>query len=365
MTYIGMLRSTVSWARVNREVCLALAERRDDLKILELRGFRYDPDMILPEKLEQRIVKECNSDISICLDYPPNYHRLKGSRKIALLVYESSRLPDKWVRSILRHIDLLVAPSRHNLKIFEQSGISRDKLALAPYGVNRSVFMPTEKKRNREKFVFLSVGTPHVRKGFDVLLSAYLRAFTADDPVKLVLKLPFDSNAERKKRFPWENGGTTKMVERMTYGFEDSPEIEVKIGEMPDQELVKLYQDSDLYVMPSRSEGFGLAVLEAFAAGCPAAVSGWGGHMDFCNCNNSFIIDSTMASAGEAQYDNEDEKALVCDPSVENLSDIMIQSFHNPKLLAIKRRCALKTADRYSWGNTADKMLELMRMLEK
>lgn len=47
----------------------------------------------------------------------------------------------------------------------------------------------------------------------------------------------------------------------------------VSPGYVDDRTLAALYGAADLYLCPSRYEGFGLPVLEAFACGCPVAVS--------------------------------------------------------------------------------------------
>ena len=47
----------------------------------------------------------------------------------------------------------------------------------------------------------------------------------------------------------------------------------IKVVEASDEELKKLYASSSALIFPSRMEGFGLPVLEAFAANCPVICS--------------------------------------------------------------------------------------------
>ncbi|HET7238897.1 MAG TPA: glycosyltransferase family 1 protein, partial [Terrimicrobiaceae bacterium] len=47
----------------------------------------------------------------------------------------------------------------------------------------------------------------------------------------------------------------------------------LEFGLLTDELLVRLYQSSDVFFMPSLLEGFGLPILEAMAAGCPVVSS--------------------------------------------------------------------------------------------
>lgn len=49
------------------------------------------------------------------------------------------------------------------------------------------------------------------------------------------------------------------------------------LGSLRREELIRYYHAADIYVQPSRSEGFGLAILEAACTGCPVVATKSGG----------------------------------------------------------------------------------------
>ena len=58
-----------------------------------------------------------------------------------------------------------------------------------------------------------------------------------------------------------------------------------------DDELLSFYHQCDLFVFPSLIEGFGLPPLEAMACGIPVIVSKCGGVAEYCNSENSVLVD--------------------------------------------------------------------------
>jgi glycosyltransferase involved in cell wall biosynthesis len=215
-----------------------------------------------------------------------------GRVRIGRTMFETDRLPEAYGYAC-NSMDEVWVPSHFNLEIFTKGGVDKDKLRFVPGGVDTHVFHPNAQPldiKPKRSFNFLSIFDWHLRKGYDVLLRAYLHEFSADDDVALILKvyqIAGSSNIEAQ---------IAHFTERLAgLPIERAPAIILLNGFIPQPEMARLYATADAFVLPSRGEAYGRPYLEAMACRLPVIATNWGGQLDFLNRENSYLIDSSVA----------------------------------------------------------------------
>src|SRR5262245_21607850 len=114
--------------------------------------------------------------------------------------------------------------------------------------------------RSRDGTVaLLSVGALVPRKGYDVLLAAL--ATIRDLPWRLTV-------AGARDRSP----ATAAELEATIAALDLAPRVTLD-GAVADARLAKLYGEADLFVLASRHEGYGMALVEAIAHGVPVVAT--------------------------------------------------------------------------------------------
>jgi D-inositol-3-phosphate glycosyltransferase len=152
-----------------------------------------------------------------------------------------------------RLADRLLCPSEFVVETFLDQGFSETSLTRHTYGYDETVYFPDPAEREpREGLNALFVGVCAVRKGVHFALEAWLR-----------------SPASRNGRFRIA-GEFLPDYETVLADMLAHPSVEV-LGHSND--VPALMRDSDLLLLPSIEEGFGLVVLEAMASGCVPLVS--------------------------------------------------------------------------------------------
>jgi glycosyltransferase involved in cell wall biosynthesis len=149
--------------------------------------------------------------------------------------------------------DRLLCPSDFVVKTFLERGTAREKLARHIYGYDEKTFYPEPRTRAEgEGLTVLFVGVAAVRKGLHFALEAWLRSPASADGRFLVAGDVLPAYAERL---------SAELAHRS---------VQV-LGHRAD--VPELMRRSDVLVLPSIEEGFGLVCTEAMGSGCVPLVS--------------------------------------------------------------------------------------------
>ena len=185
-----------------------------------------------------------------------------------------------WLRRrIFSQCDGYVAISPALEGRYREAGLPPGKLRLVPQGVNLRRFSPSEGKLALRDALGLPTHGPVIafvgslirRKGIDVLLRAWSEVSAAHPEVHLALV--------GRDQFPEDSGDARFLEEQLAQVTASAARRLHSLGVRDD--INRWLQAADLFVFPSRREGFGSVMIEAMACGLPCIVTDQPGITDF------------------------------------------------------------------------------------
>jgi glycosyltransferase involved in cell wall biosynthesis len=165
------------------------------------------------------------------------------------------------------------------------SNVFSEKAVLSVNGIRTDIFnQPDEVERkdfrkdqgvDEEEVVFSFLGSFEYRKGLDLIVEPFIK-HAKEQNWKLWLIGPY-----KKTESPYiREDEVAELIEPLK-PVEDRVQYWGKIDDR--EELAKILSSSDVFLFPTRREGFGLAPLEAMACGVPVIVSRIPGVTDLAN----------------------------------------------------------------------------------
>ena len=185
-------------------------------------------------------------------------------------VHARTKLPLKLTYSFLRWFhsrsELVMVPTEEVKKDLIKYKIGNPKIWSR--GVDLEIFKPTKGRRKNKKPILLNVGRVAVEKNLEEFLKIdlpYEKWVVGDGPA---LK-------ELKKKYP-------KVI---FHGAKNKEELEY------------YYNKADVFVFPSKTDTFGLVLLEAMACGLPVAAFPVSGPLDVIGSSNAGCLNSSLKEA--------------------------------------------------------------------
>jgi glycosyltransferase involved in cell wall biosynthesis len=353
----SMLGTSHSWAVTMRSLIKEFHGLGHELYLDSINGYEMFPINWTSMK---RSVE--NPDIDLCYTLPRNFKDrfLKKSKlKLAVYNYETSVLPPAWSQEH-RYVDFVLPSSNFSKEVFVNAGWPEDKCIVVPHGINPDDFLNKKRVKNlktKKSFKFLNVSIPHYRKNIFSLVDAYYEEFSKEDDVCLIIK----TNTSRPKyKFECDVIKEIRKVQKKhKHKRLNFPQLEIVKHKY--DSIIPLYNSCDCLVSATSSEGFGLPLLEALAAGMLVVAPHYTGQADFLNEHNSLKVFSREVDAPpHYQYWRPTKGAKTFMPDVDSLRANMRNAYENKQsLLNDFSKETQSTIKRFTWRSAAEEILRI------
>lgn len=242
----------------------------------------------VPQLIKKDIVHTEQPEPWEILIGPPSQIPTKGKRTIFCTMFESTRLPDRYVQNVNR-AELVIVPQEWQEISFSASGVT-SKIAVLPLGIDGGEFRPIDGSRDRfavKAFTFGCGGWVDngvKRKGIDTIIRAFTEAFGNESDCKLT------SEKEVVMRVKAMPGSKIDTLGNKRIFINDS--YEVTMGGW--------YRSLDCFISVGK-EGWGFMPHQAQACGIPLITTKYGAP-PFCVPVSGYVP-HTMVPAEEAWKD--------------------------------------------------------------
>ncbi|MBT5570936.1 MAG: glycosyltransferase family 4 protein [Alphaproteobacteria bacterium] len=250
---------------------------------------------------------------------------------------------DKLVRGWLPQADILVAITESVAEEYTKLGVEPERIRRIPNGVDLNRFaMSVDRAEVRRQhgipedtFLFLAVGRNHPKKGYKDLLQA-IRNLVDRSETNFAVAIAGAATDELMSE--------AQNLEVSEYLHLLGPLGQTSLAEglkLPGDNLVSLYRSADAFVFPSHIETFGIALVEAMAAGLPVITTDGPGCRDIIEGG----IWGEMVPVGDTAA----------------FATAMQQMTNEPDH---RRRCVTQSRERataFSWDHIVDQYVDVYR----
>lgn len=282
-----------------------------------------------------------------------------------LLAQDELIVCSQWAKTVCEHavnnkgpwIPIHVVPLGVDSTIFSPAQLNRSREILTPtVGAGCSFTLPYVKTIiDNNTTIFINIGKKELRKGHDIILECFQKAFGPNDNVKLLMVW---ANRILDEINPVESAAWEKMY--------NTSELHEKIvlynNWLPSQNDVSaLIKSSDCGIFISRAEGWNLDLLEVMTCGLPVITTYYSGHTEYVNDQNAYYVKGNgLETAYDGVWFHGQGEWLHIDEASKSGIVAQMQYIHQAKQRGenLFNKAGVETAKRFSWENTAKQLIK-------
>jgi glycosyltransferase involved in cell wall biosynthesis len=295
---------------------------------------RYRYRVIVKNNVENGNIKHLtNQELAYLLKYLDLEKTVVTCHDLIPWAYENNH-SKIWKNNMegLRRADEIITISQFSkMEIMKYLDYPEERIHIVNDAVDHDSYYPKRDRKILERFkipdnhkVLLYVGSETPRMNLDFLLKSLAKLKKTIPDFKL-LKIGEPQSFGARNHF-------LKSIKEM--GLQEQV---IFVGYVPEADIPKWYNASDLLVYPCLYAGFGLPPLEAMACGTP-------------------VITSNTSSLPEVV----DDAGIMVDPNdTEAMTKSMYQILTNPGLSEDLTRKGLKRSKLFNWDESAKKTLKV------
>lgn len=220
------------------------------------------------EQVTQAIHTSQPSDINISFVGVDLRSSFQG-HNIQWFISESTVISPNFL-NILKTSDQVWIPSTWGRQVLIDNGVPADCIKIVPEGVDADRYYPVGRPHTGDRLRYLFVGKYEDRKSCTELIDAWAEAMGQNESAELVVKTNYFVDSPEKFN-ALKSHVESKNLNNLTAIW----------GEYSEKDLFDLYATSDIFVLPTKGEGWGLPIIEAAAMGLPIITTNYSAQQDY------------------------------------------------------------------------------------
>ena len=355
-------------------------------------GLGYSHHNRMMRKYTQELIDidDVFSDYALHIISADNWRPIEGKINILFTMWEFLDVPESYIKA-LSEADYVIVPCKFCKEIFQP--YVKNRIYVCGEGIEEGSFPFYQRKtpdyKNGERFRVYWSGAPNPRKGYHYA-TEFIKIVESMPDMELYIKttmpkVNYEQAKEKARKVLDDNkdlkpeaiaalsrvasGETTRKYMKhyldqrdvKTYGRYNNIIFDTR--RVPFDELVGLYNDAHVFILPSSGEGWGLMGCEAMGTGLPLIAPYHTGIKDYFDASVGFPIQYAIQ---EKDCKNYDIKARVFVPYYDEMVNRIFEVKKNYKQSLIKANKGSKRIHKtHIWSKKCKVLLSILNKIKK